>query len=447
MSISMSPPTTIIAITAAQRLDSRGKPTVQVRITTSDGIFSALVPSGASKGDYEAIELRDGNKNVFNGNGVSKAVYNVEHVLGPAIIEKNFDVARELRAIDEFMVYLDGTDDKSKLGANAILGISMACARASAAANRLPLYELISRESGAPTDYVMPVPFFNVLNGGVHSGNTMAFQEFMIAPVGATSMAEAVQIGAEVYQELKEVITRKFGKSAIGIGDEGGFAPPISQPHEALDLLLEAIQNAGHGGKVYLGIDPASSQFFKDGTYDLGFKWKESYPMDRSAMADLYRKLIEKYPQIVLLEDPFAQDDWESWTNFNVDCKIELVGDDLLATNIRRIETADEKKACNALLLKINQIGTITEALAAARKAYSLGWSVFVSHRSGETTDDFIADLTVGLRTGHLKSGAPCRGERVAKYNRLMDIEDDIKARGLPCIYAGSSFNKLRVLT
>jgi len=289
----------------------------------------------------------------------------------------------------------------------------------------------------------MPVPFFNVLNGGVHSGNTMAFQEFMIAPVGASSMAGAVQMGAEVYQELKGVITEKFGKSAIGIGDEGGFARPISQPHEALDLLMEAIKKAGHEGKVKFGIDPASSEFFKDEKYDLGFKWNESHPMEPSAIADLYRELVKKYP-LVLLEDPFAQDDWESWTAFNKDCKIELVGDDLLATNVRRIEIADKKKACNALLLKINQIGTITEALAAARKAYSLGWAVFVSHRSGETTDDFIADLTVGLRTGHLKSGAPCRGERVAKYNRLMDIEDEIKGKGLPCIYAGSNFNKLQ---
>lgn len=429
----------ITSITAQQRLDSRGKPTIQVRLTTSHGTFQSIVPSGASKGDYEAVELRDGDKSQYQGNSVHNAINNVEKILGPALIESKLMPEQDLKKIDELMIKIDGTENKSKLGANAILGISMAAARAGAAALGIPLYQFLARESGnTVSDFVMPVPFFNVLNGGDHSGNAMAFQEFMIAPVGASSMTEAVQMAAEVYSCLKEVLTEKHGKSAIGIGDEGGFAPPIHHPSEALDLLTAAIEAAGHTGRIKFGIDPASQSFFKDGKYDMGFKTPNPEPKSYQEMAKLYHSLLEAYP-IILLEDPFGQDDWPAWTEFAKDCKVELVGDDLLATNIKRIKMGEEKKACNSLLLKINQIGTITESLAAAAEAYAAGWSVFVSHRSGETTDDFIADLVVSLKTGHLKSGAPCRGERVAKYNRLMDIEDDIKARGLKLRYAGES--------
>ena len=436
----------ITRIWAAQRLDSRGKPTVQVWLTTAHGTFSAIVPSGASKGDYEAVELRDGNKDAFNGNGVTKAVANVNQLLGPRLIEQKFDVARDLKKIDRFMCNLDASEAKGNLGANAILGISMACCRAGAAAQRVPLYEFLANEAiagmGKQTAYVMPVPFFNVLNGGVHSGNSMAFQEFMIAPTGATSMAHAVQIGAEVYTQLKSTITTKYGKAATGIGDEGGFAPPISEPHEALDLLMEAIKAAGHEHQVKIGIDPASSEFLtSDGKYNMGMKWDRPKELSSSEMIDLYHSLLERYP-IVLLEDPFAQDDWQAWTSFNASCPVELVGDDLLATNLKRINRANDEKACNSLLLKINQIGTISEAITATLRAYELSWAVFVSHRSGETTDDFIADLTVALGTGHLKSGSPCRGERVAKYNRLMDIEDEIRAKAgeSGCRYAGTAF-------
>lgn len=269
----------------------------------------------------------------------------------------------------------------------------------------------------------------------------MAFQEIMIAPVGAESFSHAVQIGSEVYAHLKAILIEHFGRSAAGIGDEGGFAPPISLPHEALDLLNDAIQAAGHKGRVKIGIDPASTEFFdvESMTYNLGMKWGRPNRLSRQDLMELYHKLLDKYP-IVLLEDPFAQDDWGTWTEFNKNCPIELVGDDLLATNIGRVNEADQKKACNSLLLKINQIGTISEAIDAAKRAYALGWAVFVSHRSGETTDDFIADLTVGLRTGHLKSGSPCRGERVAKYNRLMDIEDDLRSEGCQARYARDAF-------
>ncbi|MCJ1435519.1 hypothetical protein MMC27_004893 [Xylographa pallens] len=390
----------ISAVHAAQRLDSRGNPTVQVSLTTNHG---------ASKGEYEACELRDEDASIYHGNGVTKAVSNVEQVIGPALIARKFNVGTDLHKIDAFMIELDATDDKSKLGANAILGVSMACARAGAAAKGVPLYEFLRQESGTHTPYVLPVPFFNVLNGGVHS------------PVGATSITHAVQMGSEVYQELKSVVKKKYGGAAIGVGDEGGFAPPIRLPHEAFDLLVTAVENCGYTGKVKFGIDPPSSSFLSHDAYDLGSK---DPTLDRKLSAEkmiaLYHDLIKAYP---------------------LNCTIELVGNDLLATNVKRIKIAHEKKACNVLLLKVNQIGTVTESIAAAKLAFSYGWSVFVSHRSGETTDDFIADLTVGLGTGHLKSGAPCRGERVPKYNRLMDIEAEIAGAGERAIYAEHHFS------
>ncbi|KAJ5889376.1 hypothetical protein N7504_010186 [Penicillium tannophilum] len=427
----------IRCIHAAQRLDSRGIPTVQVDLTTDRGTFRSIVPSGASTGANEAIELRDGNKSAYGGHGVQKAVSNVKVVIDPALVKSGLNVDTDQRKIDRLLKNLDGTKNKERLGASAILGVSMACARAGAAHSEIPLYESLRRQSGAQKPFVMPVPFFNVLNGGVHSGNKMAFQETMIAPVGASSFTEAVQMGSEVYQQLKKVIVEKFGPSAAGIGDEGGFAPPISQPHEALDLLAQAVSLAGYTGKIKFAIDPASSEFFREGNYDLGFKDKKPNVHSPKQLTGLYHLLLQEYP-VVLLEDPFAETDWDSWTKFNDGCQVELVGDDLLVTHTQYVQEAYEKKACNSMLLKINQIATISEAIEAANLAYSFDWGVFVSHRSGETTDDFIADLTVGLRTGHLKSGAPCRGERVAKYNRLMDIEAELLAKGEQCIYAGS---------
>lgn len=263
------------------------------------------------------------------------------------------------------MIKLDGTEDKSKLGANAILGVSMAAARAGAAARKVELYEFLASESGSPTDeYLLPVPFMNVLNGGDHSGSPIAFQEFMIAPTGASSFAQAVQWNAETYANLKSIIQEKYGKGAIGLGDEGGFAPPIGHPEEALDLLVEAIAKAGHEGKIKIGIDPTSQSFFQNSKYNLGFKTNQDNIMDANELGDLYRRLLQKYP-IVLLEDPFGQDDWDAFANFMKDCSVELVGDDLLATNINRVKTAVQKRACNSMLLKVNQIGTVTEAIAA----------------------------------------------------------------------------------
>ncbi|MCJ1389241.1 hypothetical protein MMC18_002097 [Xylographa bjoerkii] len=423
----------ISAVHAAQRLDSRGNPPVQVRLTTNHGTFTAIVPSWASKGEYEACELRDEDVSIYHGNGVTKAVSNVEHVIGPALMARKFDVETDLHKSDAFIIELDGTDDKSKLGANAILSVSMACARAGAAAKGVPLYEFLRQESGTNKPYVLPVPFFDVLNGGVHSGNSMsmAFQEFTIAPFGATSLTHAVQMGSEVYQELKSVVKKTYGGAAIGVGDEGGFAPPIQLPHEAFNLLVTAVENCSYSGKLLLSHD----------VYDLGFKDSRlDLKLSAEKMISLYHDLIKAYP-LVLLEDPFGENDWPTCARFNETCAIELVGDDLLATNVKRIKVAHEKKACNSLLLKVNQIGTVTESIAAAKLAFSYGWSVFVSHRSGETTGDFIADLAVGLGTGHLKSGAPCRGERVAKYNRLMDIEAEIEGDGERAIYAGHHFS------
>lgn len=449
--------TTIKKITAQQRLDSRGNPTVQVQVETADGLFRALVPSGASTGAHEAVELRDGNSKdastngidtaAYGGKGVLQAVANVNEVLGPALVKSGLDVATQLRAIDQAMVDLDGTPNKARLGANAILGVSMACARAGAAARRIPLYEYLRRECGADdAPYVLPVPFFNVLNGGVHSGNTLAFQEFMLAPTGAASFEEAVQLGAEAYHALKRVIVERYGAPATSIGDEGGFAPPLTRPEEAFDLLVAASKEVNGGEGIQFGLDPASTEFFDADAraYDLGFKDKQANKLSPKDLQELYHQLAKTYP-LVLLEDPFAEDDWASWTAFTASCQgtpLEIVGDDLLVTNVERVREASQKKACNAMLLKMNQIGSVSEAIAAAQLAFAQGWAVFASHRSGETTDDFLADLTVALNAGHLKAGAPARGERVAKYNRLLDIEAELKAQGKRVVYAGANFGR-----
>ncbi|KAJ5593929.1 enolase [Penicillium hispanicum] len=431
----------IKTVKAAQRLDSRGNPTIQVNLTTQQGEFYASVPSGASTGANEAVELRDGDPSKYGGKEVGQAISNVEKIIAPNLIKSGLRVGLDQKKIDQLLNTLDGSDNKANLGANAILGVSMACARAGATHSGIQLYEFLRRESGAKEPYVLPVPFFNIVNGGVHSGNKLAFQEMMIAPVGASCVSEAVRMASEVYQQLKKVVTKQFGASAIGIGDEGGFAPPISQPHEALDLLVQAVSDAGYEGKIKFAIDPASSEFYKDGGYNLGFKDDKSNVHSPKQLMDLYHSLLQEYP-IVLLEDPFAENDWDSWTEFHRNCAVELVGDDLLVTNTKFVQEAYERKACDSMLLKINQIGTVSEAIEAANLAHSYGWGVFVSHRSGETTDDFIADLVVGLRTGHIKSGAPCRGERVAKYNRLMEIEETLLARGEEFVYAGNNFRR-----
>ncbi|CEQ41816.1 SPOSA6832_03578 [Sporobolomyces salmonicolor] len=411
------------------------------------GLFRAAVPSGASTGIHEAVELRDGDKSKYLGKGVTKAVANVNDVIAPELIKSGIDITHQ-EAIDEFLIKLDGTPNKGKLGANAILGVSMAVAKAAAAQKGVPLYVHFAELAGVKPPYVLPVPAMNVINGGSHAGNALAFQEFMLLPTGAKDFDEAMQMGTETYHTLKNVIKKKYGIDATNVGDEGGFAPNVQGAEESLEILTEAISKAGYTGKVQIGLDVASSEFYKDGKYDLDFKNPNSDPskwLSGKELADFYNSLVEKY-DIVSIEDPFDQDEyaytiinrrivltctpahssWEAWTHFTQ------------TTKIQRIKTAIEKKACNGLLLKVNQIGTITESIKAAQLSQSDGWGVMVSHRSGETEDTTIADLVVALGTGQIKTGAPCRSERVAKYNRLIRIEDEILQSGGNVVYAGS---------
>ncbi|KAJ1751986.1 phosphopyruvate hydratase [Coemansia sp. RSA 1821] len=432
----------ITRIHARQIFDSRGNPTVEVDLTTDKGLFRAAVPSGASTGVHEALELRDGG-DTYSGKGVQKAIDNVNKVIAPELIKAGIAV-EDQNAIDEFMLKLDGTPNKSKLGANAILGVSLAAAKAGAAAKGVPLYQHFRDLSGRTHEkFVLPVPSFNVINGGEHAGNKLAMQEFMILPTGASSFTEAMRMGSEVYHKLKSVIKAKYGQDAVNVGDEGGFAPNIQSSEEGLDLLIDAIDKAGYTGKIEIGMDAAASEFFKNEKYDLDFKSSEPNPansLSSTELADLYSKLAEKYP-IVTLEDPFDQDDWSAYVHLQstLGQKIQIVGDDLLVTNPTRIATGVEKKACNALLLKVNQIGTVTESIKAANMSFEAGWGVMVSHRSGETEDSTIADLVVGLGTGQIKTGAPCRSERLDKYNQLLRIEEEL---GDKAVYAGKTFRK-----
>ena len=420
--------------------DSRGNPTVEVELTTEKGVFRSIVPSGASTGVHEALEMRDEDKSKWMGKGVMNAVNNVNNVIAAAFVKANLDV-KDQKAVDDFLLSLDGTANKSKLGANAILGVSMAAARAAAAEKNVPLYQHLADLSKSKTSpYVLPVPFLNVLNGGSHAGGALALQEFMIAPTGAKTFAEAMRIGSEVYHNLKSLTKKRYGASAGNVGDEGGVAPNIQTAEEALDLIVDAIKAAGHDGKVKIGLDCASSEFFKDGKYDLDFKNPNS---DKSKwltgpqLADLYHSLMKRYP-IVSIEDPFAEDDWEAWSHFFKTAGIQIVADDLTVTNPARIATAIEKKAADALLLKVNQIGTLSESIKAAQDSFAAGWGVMVSHRSGETEDTFIADLVVGLRTGQIKTGAPARSERLAKLNQLLRIEEEL---GDNAVFAGENFH------
>ncbi|TIA68992.1 hypothetical protein E3P91_03831 [Wallemia ichthyophaga] len=422
---------------ARQVFDSRGGPTVEVVITAGGKQATAIVPSGASTGVYEANELRDGG-DAYNGKGVTKAVSNVNDIIAPELVKANIDAANQ-NQVDEFLLKLDGTQNKNKLGANAILGVSMAAASAAALEKGVPLYKHLATLTGVKAPFVLPTPAFNVINGGSHAGNALAFQEFMILPTGASSFTEAMRIGSEAYQSLKKVIKAKYGIDATNVGDEGGFAPNVNGADEALDLLVTAIDKAGYTGKVSIALDVASSEFYKEGKYDLDFKNDNSDKskwLSGKELADLYLGYVQKYP-IVSIEDPFDQDDWEAWSHFTQNSPIQIVGDDLTVTNPLRIKTAVEKKACNGLLLKVNQIGTVSESIEAAQLSQSSGWGVMVSHRSGETEDTFIADLVVALQTGQIKSGAPCRTERLAKYNRLLRIEDEIAQESGKVVYGG----------
>ncbi|KAF8963879.1 enolase [Flammula alnicola] len=428
----------ITKVHARQIFDSRGNPTVEVDLYTEKGRFRVSVPSGASTGIHEAVELRDGDENAYLGKGVLKAVSGVNDVIARELVKSGLKVTQQ-KEIDDFLIKLDGTPNKSKLGANAIVGVSMAVAIAGAAETGVPLYQHIADLAGVKPPFVLPCPAFNVLNGGRHAGNRLAFQEFMILPVGASSFTEAMKMGTETYHALKAVIKKKYGLDATNVGDEGGFAPNISTAEEALDLLVLAINQAGYEGKIKIALDAAASEFFKDGKYDLDFKNPKPDPkklLSGAQLAALYLDLLKKYP-FITLEDPFDQDDWEAWTHLTKNSSTQILADDLTVTNSARIKTAISKKAANALLLKTNQIGTISESIAAAKLAQSDGWGVMISHRSGETENTFIADLAVGLGVGQLKAGAPARSERVAKYNALLRIEEELKNTGGNPIFAG----------
>jgi enolase len=421
-------PHVITAVHAREVLDSRGNPTIEVDVTTSGGTYRAAVPSGASTGIYEALELRDGDKSRYLGKGVLKAVQNVNDVIAPALLGKD---PLDQAGIDRIMLDLDGTETKSKLGANAILGVSLAVARAGAAKKGVPLYRHIADLAGN-AELLMPVPAFNVINGGSHAGNKLAMQEFMILPTGASSFSEALRMGAEVYQNLKLVIKAKYGLDACNVGDEGGFAPNIQDNREGLELLRVAIEKSGYTGKVEIGMDVAASEFWnaEKQRYDLDFKTPDndgSQLLTAEELARVYTDFVESFP-IVSIEDPFDQDDWPGYTALtsSIGERVQIVGDDLLVTNPKRIAIGIEKKACNALLLKVNQIGSVTEAIEAWRMCKDHGMGVMVSHRSGETEDTFIADLVVGLNAGEIKTGAPCRSERLAKYNQLLRIEEEV---------------------
>jgi enolase len=437
----------ITQIRAREIFDSRGFPTVEVDLCTESTLFRAAVPSGASTGIYEALELRDQDKGRLMGKGVLKAVANVNDIIGPKLI--GMDVTKQAE-IDKLMVEeMDGTKNewgwsKSKLGANAILAVSMAVCRAGAAASEMPLYQYIATIAGKPTDkFVMPCPSFNVINGGSHAGNRLACQEFMILPTGASSFKDAMCIGAEVYHNLKSCIKKKYGQDACNVGDEGGFAPTVQDNNEALDVLMEAITKSGHKDKVKIGTDVAASEFYdaKTKLYDLDFKNpNSSSDMKKTAdqLMDVYQNWLSAYP-FVSIEDPFDQDDWDAYKAMMIRMgkDVQIVGDDLLVTNPNRIKKALQVGACNALLLKVNQIGSISEAIEAALMSQRAGWGIMVSHRSGETEDCFIADLVVGLRTGQIKTGAPCRSERLSKYNQLIRIEEELAG---DASFAGTSF-------
>jgi enolase len=419
--------TSIKKIHAREILDSRGNPTVEAEVTLENGVVGrAAVPSGASTGIHEALELRDGDKKRYGGKGVLSAVKNVNKHIAKALA--GFD-AKDQSGLDKAMIDLDGTPSKNKLGANAILGVSLAAAKAAAAAAHLPLYRYL----GGTSAFVLPIPMFNILNGGSHANwQATDFQEFMIAPVGAPNFREALRWGAEIYQSLKRVL-KSLGYST-GVGDEGGFAPALKTNGEAVEVILKAVEKAGYkpGLEIAIALDPASSSFFEDGHYLLR---TENRKITSAQMVELYADWVIRYP-IVSIEDGLAEDDWEGWKLLNTTLgnRIQIIGDDLFVTNISRIARGIREGAANAVLIKLNQIGTLSETIAAIEMARKAGWRAMVSHRSGETVDSFIADFTVAMGTGQLKTGAPCRGERIEKYNQLMRIEEEL---GIAAVYAG----------
>ncbi len=410
---------TITELRGREILDSRGNPTVEADVVCSNGaIARAAVPSGASTGEHEAVELRDGDSRRYGGKGVLNAVQNIEETIAPALL--GHDVTDQL-GIDGSMIELDGTSNKSSLGANAMLAVSLACARAGAMSTGQPLYRYL----GGPLARVMPVPMMNILNGGAHATNSVDFQEFMIVPVGAESFAEALRMGAEVFHSLKKVLVRR--KLATGVGDEGGFAPDLRDDEEAIKVILEAIDGAGYaaGKEVALALDVAASELYADGVYT--FKKSSGSKKDAQGMVDLYQGWLDEYP-IVSIEDGLAEDDWDGWAKLTsaLGDRCQLVGDDIFVTNTERLARGIESGVANAILIKVNQIGTLSETLEAIEMARAAGYLSIISHRSGETEDTFIADLSVATGTGQIKTGSASRTDRIAKYNQLLRIEEEL---------------------
>ena len=408
-------------VSAREIIDSRGNPTLKVDVRLSDGtVGHASVPSGASTGTHEALELRDGDKARFGGMGVLKAVENVEVQIAPAIIGMS---SQEQAAIDERMIKLDGTPNKSRLGANAILGVSLAVAHAAANFLSLPFYRYLGGEEAC----TLPVPLMNILNGGKHAAGSTDFQEFLVVPLGAQRFAHALQMCAEVYQALKRVLKSKGLNT--NVGDEGGFAPSLSSNREAVELVLAAIEAAGYkpGADCFIALDPAASEFYRDDRYALT---REGVTLSSAEMVDYYVKLVSNYP-IISIEDGMAEDDWDGWRMLmdKVGRKVQIVGDDLYVTSVERLMRGIDENASNSILIKLNQVGTLTETIEAIEMAQQAKWTAVVSHRSGETEDVTIADLAVAKNTGFIKAGAPCRSERVAKYNRLLHIEEELGER------------------
>ena len=413
----------IIAINAYEVLDSRGNPTVSAKVILDNGASGqAMVPSGASTGSYEAVELRDGDKARYGGAGVLRALENIKNIIAPALIGFN---PEDQSGLDKVMLSLDGTDNKAKLGANAILAVSLACARAAAAGLNIPLYQYLAKlNPDFSGSYYLPMPMMNILNGGKHADWATDIQEYMILPVGAKDMATAVRMCAEIYQALKK--TLKSAGYGISVGDEGGFAPAVKSNREAFELMAEAVTLAGYnlGSDIIFGIDAAATEFYQDGKYHLN---KEGREVNSAELADFYAGLQAEFP-IYSLEDIFAEDDWDGFKNFMIKNSntVQVVGDDLYVTNVTRLQKGIEEKASNSILIKLNQIGTLTETVEAILLARQAGMSSVISHRSGETEDTFIADLAVAMGTGQIKTGAPARSERTAKYNRLMEISSEL---------------------
>ncbi|MEM0456152.1 MAG: phosphopyruvate hydratase [Nitrososphaerota archaeon] len=433
MSLDRSEAFKIKEVKAREILDCRGEPTVEVDVLTSGGFLGrASVPSGRSTGKYEAFELRDGGHR-YLGKGVLKAVKNVNEII--AHVLKGKDV-RNQREIDELLIELDGTENKSKLGANAIVGVSLAVAKAAAEALGVPLYRYI----GGPNACILPVPFMNLINGGKLAATELDFQEHMVVPVGAKSFSEAIRMGTEVYYKLGEVLAEKWGRHSLNVADEGGYTPPgMKDPREALDIELKVIEELGYKDKFVLGLDVAASHLYNEKTKRYTLMGKE---ISREALMDFYEELVSAYP-VKSIEDPLEQDDFEGFAELTRSLGIQIIGDDLFVTNMRRLEKGIMTKAANAMLLKVNQVGSLSEALDAAQFAFRNGYAVQVSERSGQTEDTWLADITVGLNAGQIKTGAPCRSERTAQYNQLLRIEEEL---GRAAKYAGIQALKVGVV-